>query len=89
MKKTLIIVFGLCSLFVFGQCPVIITDAQVACEGYTWSDGNSYNSQNYLPITTIGEQTLHYFQQHQMKLGQMYLPLVLLGTETTESPKRL
>ena len=57
MKKTLIIVFGLCSLFVFGQCPVIITDAQVACEGYTWSDGNSYNSQNYLPITTIGEQT--------------------------------
>ena len=57
MKKALIIIFGLYSLFVFGQCPVIITDTQVACEGYTWSDGNSYNSQNYLPITTVGEQT--------------------------------
>ena len=29
----------------------------MSCEGYIWTDGNSYNSSNYFPLTTIGEQT--------------------------------
>ena len=58
MKKNLLITFGLlANLFAFTQCPVIMTDTQVACEGYIWTDGNSYNSSNYFPLTTIGEQT--------------------------------
>lgn len=58
MKKSLLITFGLLSnLFAFTQCPIIVTDTQVACEGYIWTDGNSYNSSNYFPLTTIGEQT--------------------------------
>ena len=58
MKKISLITFGLlANLFAFTQCPVIMTDTQVACEGYIWTDGNSYNSSNYFPLTTIGEQT--------------------------------
>ena len=58
MKKVLPITFGLlANLFAFTQCPVIVTDTQVSCEGYIWTDGNSYNSSNYFPLTTIGEQT--------------------------------
>ena len=58
MKKVLPIIFGLlANLFAFTQCPVIVTDTQVSCEGYIWTDGNSYNSSNYFPLTTIGEQT--------------------------------
>ena len=61
MKNILIFLFALSSLFVFGQCTVLVTDVQVACEGYTWIDGNSYNSENYEPVTTIGEQTPELF----------------------------
>ena len=63
MKNILIFLFALSSLFVSAQCTVLVTDVQVACEGYTWIDGNSYNSENYEPITTIGEKTPELFSE--------------------------
>ena len=57
MKKILLLLFCIPTLFTFGQCPESVTDTQEACEGYIWTDGNSYNSANYVPITTIGAQT--------------------------------
>ena len=57
MKKILLFFFGFITLSAFGQCPESVTDTQEACEGFTWTDGNSYTSVNYVPITTIGAQT--------------------------------
>ena len=57
MKKILLFFFGFITLSVLGQCPESVTDTQEACEGFTWTDGNSYTSVNYVPITTIGAQT--------------------------------
>ena len=63
MKKFLLLFFGFTTLFTFGQCPESVTDTQEACEGFTWTDGNSYSSANYVPITTIGAQTPALFSQ--------------------------
>ncbi|MBG38298.1 MAG: hypothetical protein CL857_00075 [Cryomorphaceae bacterium] len=57
MKKIILLLFCIPTLFTFGQCPESVTDTQEACEGFTWTDGNSYTSVNYVPITTIGAQT--------------------------------
>jgi len=36
---------------------VSVTDTQVACNSFTWIDGNTYTPSNYLACTSIGDQT--------------------------------
>jgi hypothetical protein len=61
MKKNLLSLFGFTTLFSFisySQCTESVTDSQEAsCEGFTWTDGNLYSPDNYVPITTTGDQT--------------------------------
>jgi len=36
---------------------VSVTDSQVACDSYTWTDGNTYDASNYSSSTTISNET--------------------------------
>ena len=56
-KYYLFLALGLISQFSFGQCYETSIDSISACEGYKWTDGESYNLTNYIAPTTTGKQT--------------------------------
>lgn len=58
MKKFyFLITFCLVAQFTFSQCYEASIDSIDACEGYIWTDGNSYDLSNFIAPTTTGKET--------------------------------
>ena len=68
---------------------VSVTDTQVACESFTWSDGNTYTPNNYNTCTSISAQTPGLFTNGPNATWTNVYTACVLGDGNNGAPQTL
>ena len=68
---------------------VSVTDTQVACESFTWSDGNTYTPNNYNTCTSISAQTRGLFTNGPNATWTNVYTACVLGDGNNGAPQTL